>query len=527
MGESSVRVEVGEDGRSGDPLDPPAPPERSRRGSIVAVVLLALVAAGAAVFLVRPDAGEAADGSQRQATTTTTTPTSATVAESEAVDELDTPIPDGLEVVRVEGLGGSVSSFGFDIVRGPDGQYYGSPNFVGDGASGVPEIYLSLNGQNWIQVETQILGETDGSTDGVINDEFANFHARPGGFGVIRTRLAPISQGFEPAQIDLLTSSNGAEWVLDTTLFVADESDDFAFPAVIDGEPLLVAPVDRLGIGILEQAGLTTNVADVCFVETSADLITVLGCDGDEGIISPPEGDTRAFDAAHACLNQVLAGGAGPSFEFRLPQSGDPTPFSTNRQIAGVPIRLSDGRLVSFVEQAQDPLRACEDFSDLFPEAGPRGIAIWDGPGEAEIVDIDPDPGEFQSGRRGAQPVLVDGQLWAIAEGGLWKIDLDGTSELQTPVDGALELGTNTVDLSTFGPNTAILTQVVDGVLIQHFVSPRLGGPARVQRQLAVARPDFSAQDFLYVDGDVVIFLDDLGALQSVQFPTGQLPGPS
>ena len=106
-------------------------------------------------------------------------------------------------------------------------------------------------------------------------------------------------------------------------------------------------------------------------------------------------------------------------------------------------------------------------------------------------------------------------------------IDLDGISELQTPVDGALELGTNTVDLSTFGSNAAILTQVVDGVLIQHFVSPRLGGPARVQRQLAVARPDFSAQDFLYVDGDVAIFLDDRGVLQSVQFPTGQLPGPS
>lgn len=523
MAESSVRVEVGDGGHSGDSLDPPAPPERSGRGPIVAVVVLALVAVGAAVFLLRPDAGEAADGSQRQATTTTTT----TVAESEAVDELDTPIPDGLEVVRVEGLGGSVSSFGFDIVRGPDGQYYGSPNFVGDGASDVPEIYLSLNGQNWIQVETQILGETDGSTDGVINDEFANFHARPGGFGVIRTRLAPISQGFEPAQIDLLTSSNGAEWVLDVNLFLADEAADFAFPAVIDGEPLLAAPVDHVGIGILEQAGLTTNIADVCFVGTSADLITVLGCDGDEGIISPPEGDTRAFDAAHACLNQVLTAGLGPSFEFGLPQSGDPTPFSTNRQIAGVPIRLSDGRLVSFVEQAQDPLRGCEDFSDLFPEAGPRGIAIWDGPGEAEIVNIDPDPGEFQSGRRGAQPVVVDGQLWAIAEGGLWKIDLDGTSELETPVDGALELGTNTVDLSTFGPNTAILTQVVDGVLIQHFVNPRLGGPARVQRQLAVARPDFSAQDFLYVDGDVVIFLDDRGVLQSVQFPNGQLPGPS
>ena len=427
----------------------------------------------------------------------------------------------------MEGLGGSVSSFGFDIVRGPDGQYYGSPNFVGDGASGVPEIYLSLNGQNWIQVETQILGETDGSTDGVINDEFANFHARPGGFGVIRTRLAPISQGFEPAQIDLLTSSNGAEWVLDTTLFVADESDDFAFPAVIDGEPLLVAPVDRLGIGILEQAGLTTNVADVCFVEASADLITVLGCDGDEGIISPPEGDTRAFDAAHACLNQVLAGGAGPSFEFRLPQSGDPTPFSTNRQIAGVPIRLSDGRLVSFVEQAQDPLRGCEDFSDLFPEAGPRGIAIWDGPGEAEIVDIDPDPGEFQSGRRGAQPVVVDGQLWAIAEGGLWRIDLDGTSELETPVDGALEFGTNTVDLSTFGPNTAILTQVVDGVLIQHIVTPRLGGISLVRHQLAVERSDFSAEEILFADNELVIFVDDRGVLQSVQFPNGQLPGPS
>ena len=129
MAESSVRVEVGDGGgHSGDPLDPPPPPERSGRGSIVAVVVLALLAAGAAVFLLRPDAGEAADGSQRQATTTTTTTTTTpttTVAESEAVDELDTPIPDGLEVVEVEGLGGSVSSFGFDIVRGPDGQYYG------------------------------------------------------------------------------------------------------------------------------------------------------------------------------------------------------------------------------------------------------------------------------------------------------------------------------------------------------------------------------------------------------------------
>ena len=201
--------------------------------------------------------------------------------------------------------------------------------------------------------------------------------------------------------------------------------------------------------------------------------------------------------------------------------------FSTDREIAGIPVRLADGRLAAFVATALDPPAACEGFLGLFPEPAPQGIAIWDGPGEAEIVDIDPDPGAFQSGRSGAQPVVVDGQLWAIAEGGLWMIDLDGTSELQTPVDGALELGTNTVDLSTFGSNAAILTQVVDGVLIQHFVSPRLGGPARVQRQLAVARPDFSAEDFLHVDGDVAIFIDDRGVLQSVQFPTGQLPGPS
>ena len=133
------------------------------------------------------------------------------------------------------------TSFGFDIVRGPDGQYYGSPTFGGDGGSDAPEIYVSLNGQNWIQVETRLVGDADGSLDGVIGDEFANFHARTGGFGVIRTRIAATSDGFQTAQIDLLASDNGAEWVLDSTLFVSDESDDFAFPAVIDGEPLLLS----------------------------------------------------------------------------------------------------------------------------------------------------------------------------------------------------------------------------------------------------------------------------------------------
>lgn len=128
-------------------------------------MLLALVVVGAAVFLLRPDAGEAADGSQRLATTTTTTPTSTTVAESEAVDDLDTPLPVGLEVA---GLGGSVSSFGFDVVRGPDGQYYGSPTFGGDSRTDLPEIYVSLNGQNWIQVETRLLDDTDGTPDGVL-----------------------------------------------------------------------------------------------------------------------------------------------------------------------------------------------------------------------------------------------------------------------------------------------------------------------------------------------------------------------
>ena len=493
-------------------------------------MVLALLAAGAAVFLLRPDAGEAADGSQRQATTTTTTttPTSTTVAESEAVDELDAPLPDGLAVIEVAGLGGSVSSFGFDIVRGPDGQYYGSPTFGGDGGSDVPEIYVSANGQNWIQVETQLVGDTDGAPDGVIGDEFTNFHRlRVGGFGVIRTRAAAISGGFEPAQIDLLTSENGAEWGLDTTLFVAEESDGFAFPAVIDGEPLLADSVDPVGIGILEQSGLVVEVVNPCFVETSADLIVVLNCDGEEEFISAPEGDTTSFDAAHSCLNQVFSAGFGPSVEFRLPLSGDLTPFSTDRQIAGVPVRLADGRLVTFVGPALDPPAACEEFRDLFPEPAPQGIAIWDGPGEAEIVDIDPDPGLFQTGRRGAQPAVVDGQLWAVAEGGLWRIDLDGTGELETPVDGALESGTNTVDLSTFGPNTAILTQVVDGVLIEHIVTPRLGGISLVRHQLAVARSDFSAEEILFADNELVVFVDDRGVLQSVQFPNGQLPGPS
>ena len=491
-------------------------------------MVLALLAAGAAVFLLRPDAGEAADGSQRQATTTTTTTTpTTTVAESEAADELDTPIPDGLEVVEVEGLGGSVSSFGFDIVRGPDGQYYGSPNFDSDGDRDVPEVFL-LSGQNWIEVETQLVGDTDGAPDGAVGYEFTNFHRRRiGGFAVIRTRFVTDDPGFQRSEIDLLTSDNGAEWMVDRTLFVVDEPGDFVFPAVIDSEPLLATPVDPLGIGVLEQSGLVSDVIDVCFVDTSEDSIVATRCGGEEEFISPPEGEAAAFDAAHDCLSQISAAGLGPSVEFRLPLGGDLTPFSTDRLIAGVPVRLTDGRLAAFVEQAREPLRACEEFSSLFPEPAPQGIAIWDGPGEAEIVDIDPDPGMFQTGRRGAQPAVVDGQLWAVAEGGLWKIDLDGTSELQTPVDGALELGTATVDLSTFGSNAAILTQVVDGVLTEHIVTPRLGGISLVRHQLAVARSDFSAEEILFADNELVVFVDDRGVLQSVQFPNGQLPGPS
>ena len=132
----------------------------------------------------------------------------------------------------------------------------------------------------------------------------------------------------------------------------------------------------------------------------------------------------------------------------------------------------------------------------------------------------------FHSGSRGAQPVVVDGQLWAIAAGGLWMINLDGTSELLAPADGALELRAATVDLATFGSNAAILTQVVDSVLIQDFVTARIGRGTE-RHQLAVERPDVSAEDFLYVDRDVAIFIDDRGVLQSVQLPNGQLPGPS
>ena len=514
-----MRVDVGNvDGASFDSGgDEPPKPASGKSGAVGVAVVLALLAVAAVVFLLRPDDGVAADGSQRQATTTTTTtPDETAEPESEegaGDDDLDATTPEGLTVVEVEGLETAAGSFAIFVEPGTEetGGYFASTFFGGNRA--VPQVFRSLNGQNWIRVETTVLDDAD--TPGGF--EFGNFHRRDDGFGIFRVRSSPTAGISNSNTIDLFTSENGAEWELETNLRVAeDESDNLAFPTVIGSEPALVGINDGIAAAIIERSGQQSAVSPVCFVGAFDQSIVIGDCFGDEDEIFAPEGgDSASFDALFACLTELDNGGFESNFEFRFPLSDEPGSFSAIRQISGLTTRLDDGRIVSFVEPASAVPLECADFGDLLPEEAPRGIAIWDGPGSAEIIDLNVDVGFLFSNRFGAQPVAGGDRLWAIAEAGLFMIGLDGSAELVVPIDGVGEFTGLNAYLATTEEG-AVLTRIVGGVLTQHFIDGQ-GSVETIENQLAVDRPSFRADEFIFVDDQVALFLDERGVPQSVQ----------
>ena len=65
----------------------------------------------------------------------------------------------------------------------------------------------------------------------------------------------------------------------------------------------------------------------------------------------------------------------------------------------------------------------------------------------------------------------------------------------------------------------AVLTRVINGVSIQDRISQD-GSVDRVEHRLDVDRAGVSAVSFLHVDSAIVIFTDDLGALQWFELPS-------
>lgn len=512
MGEPSVRVDVrGDD--AVPPLDAPAPPPRRRRW--IGGLLVALAVLGAGIFFLRPDSGQAADGSVRQATTTTSTaaPTS-TLAEETST---------GLAVDVVEGLEGvSVGFESFVVVPGPPGAggYFGSPAFGPTGST--PEIYRSLNGQNWIQVETAVIDDgellpDDGEAfDPVFNEEFNNFHRRDDGFGIFRIR----STRGDVIESELLVSDDGALWRMsDGGLLDESEAGSFGFPVLIDGEAAFVSARDEFGVTVLEQSGLEAPVDNVCFVNPiSVDTILLSPCDDAGGSVSIERSevpDVDAFDRVFDCLETTQGSGLA-FFEIRFPeQSTEPGLFSTQRQLLGVPIRIASGELVGFVEEVPTPSAACEVLGDFLPPRSGQGLAIWNGPGTADVIELNGAPGLVPNGFFGVQPMPLGDTFFTLADLGVWAVQRDGSVEL------VVEL-----DRRTFGDiipaslvlieDHLVLSQVMDGMLIQDRIAGD-GSVERIVHSLADDGPLSNAREFVYVDSEIVLFTDGTLTLRRIE----------
>lgn len=517
MEQPSVRVDV-EGGGSGEPGDVPDPPASGRSRKVVGALLVVAAVVAFSIFALRPDPGEAADGTQRQSTTTTRVTTTTTSDSDGQGDERDTAV--GLVVEPVEGLDAVDTGPGsFTVIPGPPGTggYFGAPSFGGN--IGSPELYRSLNGRDWIRVETVVVEDEsapnrpEDSDSGIVVEEFISPHARDEGLGVFRVRSG--QDGLISS--DLLVSADGVTWMPTDDVTLTTSSGDSLFPGLISGEVAFLASRHEFGAAVIERSGIETSLQEVCFVRPlSIEVLLVEACNGDqEEILRSEVPDEDAFDRVFDCL-ETSPTAALSSFQIRFPDgSTQPGLFTTRRQLLGVPVRLDSGQLVGFVGEVPTLSTACELFGDLLPDSAGPGIAIWEGPGEAEIIELDQSPELFSVGFFGVQPVPAGERLFALSNDGLWAFGLDGSAELLDVLDERGRADGGSANLVAIDDGV-LITQVVGGTMLQTRIGDD-GGAVRMARRLSADRSAINAVNFLYVDSDIVIFTDDQRRLQHIQ----------
>lgn len=441
----SVRVEV--ESASADVVSPaipdgPAPKGgRSSRGVIFgAVAAIGLVIA--VLFLVRPDDGNTAAGTERQATTTTAAPTTTappttTSAGSPEEDEaFARPRDPAVEVTDFD-LGSDFFSF-LSIVPFDRGYLMldGGDSF--DDRGGL-ELFRSLDGLAWREIDVEILEDSADDADVELYSLLV-----PTNDGVAVLRESVLRQGSFGGEVtqsrERLTSTDGATWTVSNSLDASadDLFGEFSFFALHTGD-LAAYPAADLGertnpLEELLRATLRPEIelpdSGVCFVDVFGATLNVWPCNADEPLEVTTDDfiDPELASAVRACAGALDVGPALPNTRVVHRFADDTTQLVESSAAMFGATALPDGTVVAAFDGNPEFAfsTGCEQFIDL-PEVTDPVIELWRPDGSIELVPL-PDGIEVSTSlTSGLPPSLAgagDNEVFVAFESDVWHLDL-------------------------------------------------------------------------------------------------------
>ena len=399
------------------------------------VIIAAVVAVGAivaAVLLLRPAADEAADGSIREAPATTVPGTDdGEAADGESTDEAKAGEVRATRLAIAEPITGMIST---------DTGYLA----LGSSPSPTPELFRSVDGQNWTVVTTTL--DTASGRNAIVPPfrGLSRFGDQLVVTSLIRDQAAPV-------ELLVLVSDVGDSWVEfelpGTTISDAQEefsptnfSEDSIWGFQFAGSPIVEE--------FLMESTSIENVSDgVCGFERdsseASDLPTiVLDCLGeeigsiDESTVRP--GLTSAVVADCARLLFRTGGPASSSFDLIRQRLGTIDGFESvgeaSRRLPPVnfgavtlvsaPVDLPGGGIAVF-DAGQPPFdmpTRCVGLVDQPDVVSPSVVVATAGSGELQRIPAEDDSGEAIS-ILGEESVTGTDQIVVVRDRALWALD--------------------------------------------------------------------------------------------------------
>ncbi len=433
----SVRIEV-------DPLggaglgDAPAPDagdsEASGRRIGLLVGLVAAVTVAVALFMLRPESGQTAAGTNRQATTTTST----TLQPSTTTTEGDDTTAD-VAIEEAEGFG--PNAFIIGIERAPVG--FIALAYEGDDGL-APPIWRSLDGENWERVGTSIEGPPDEpALSGAWASGFSFFaglERTATGYSTmaIVQSYGSTSGSERSAHIVQLTSENGQQWVVDVDFPEIDANSSFPF-ALNDRWTVFFefATAPSVVTSVVDTYIPSLSDVDVCHFDRSGLYLLAYPCSfGSEIRVTASDySNPDLEEAVKTCLIQASrSSDFSPSSDVRVldATTSEMIDLDFDRSPLGTPYALSDGTLMLLAAPIEtgDVADACAGLDIDLPEERNAELYVFDDvDGPPRITALPQNAGEtlgqsfFPSPHEPLDDVAIlfgSSELWSVDRFGTW-----------------------------------------------------------------------------------------------------------
>ena len=459
----------------------------------VALIAVAFVA-------LRPEDGQAADGSERQ------TPTTTTEAVIESTEDVTTTVPPPL-VAEVIDLEGTIR----EVVSAPIGYLA-----VLEGAAprGEPPVLRSIDGVDWTTVDAEVVETNEFD---LRRSRFAGFvglqTTDAGDFTVLRVRqqlAEPGRTGTGFFIVDRIASQDGVSWSVDTAF--EDVLVRQAIPFTTAEGTLLLS-----SFGPLPETPQTLVSADEEILSalasldcsprgSSIDLLLLEDCDNPA---EPTTSEPEPVDEA-TCRSQYLEDVSQvtqPS-EFVIIEAGGTTQTFSAVGLASAPQELGEsGVIAALVHAIPEAPSECPPEDLDFPAGRPLGLQIFSGPEGLDFVPVtnfeaaDFEPDELAEG---VSLGSVGNDLLIAASDAFFRINPRGLVSRVASVDG-LDLMEGVPTSRSIEGGTEVI-DVRDGQLRRFVLSDDLLDMSE--------EPVFEQAGFLevrYIDDDVIVTFSPAG----------------